>query len=160
MSSVNLIQVKPQSVLVVALILASCVHALGAPAARVYKKPIDTLIAAAQSAVQQAKQNVTDDTASPDNRHRGVRFTSPVDGYFIQASFSSSGHNLNVCLESLARISTNLNFEQERASRGLPGPGQHKNFGALVPWDQILSKLNDGICSLAASCAQQSCRAL
>lgn len=32
---------------------------------------------------------------------------------------------------------------QERASKGLPGPGQHFSFGALKPWDEILSLLED-----------------
>ncbi|GBF97521.1 hypothetical protein Rsub_10444 [Raphidocelis subcapitata] len=34
-------------------------------------------------------------------------------------------------------------FIQERASKGLPGPGQHFSFGALKPWDDILELLDD-----------------
>jgi len=34
-------------------------------------------------------------------------------------------------------------FIQERASKGLPGPGQHFSFGALKPWDEILGLLNE-----------------
>lgn len=34
-------------------------------------------------------------------------------------------------------------FIQERASKGLPGPGQHFSFGALRPWDDILALLED-----------------
>lgn len=34
-------------------------------------------------------------------------------------------------------------FIQERASKGLPGPGQHFSFGALKPWDEILGMLGD-----------------
>lgn len=34
-------------------------------------------------------------------------------------------------------------FIQERASKQLPGPGQHFSFGALVPWEQIHAMLND-----------------
>lgn len=30
---------------------------------------------------------------------------------------------------------------QERASKGLPQPGQHAQFGAVKPWDSILSRL-------------------
>mmetsp|Transcript_32937 Transcript_32937/g.72765 ORF Transcript_32937/g.72765 Transcript_32937/m.72765 type:complete len:349 (+) Transcript_32937:2382-3428(+) len=33
-------------------------------------------------------------------------------------------------------------FIQERASKQLPGPGQHFQFGALVTWDQIHAKLD------------------
>ncbi len=32
---------------------------------------------------------------------------------------------------------------QERASKQLPGPGQHFSFGPLVPWEQIHDMLND-----------------
>nr|QOL01232.1 putative extracellular protein TR9_040 [Trebouxia lynnae] len=87
-----------------------------APAKTSESKPVDRLVAAAQSALQQAKQNssVAQDHDLNLGRHKGDSFTSPVDGYFIQ----------------------------ERASRGLPEPGQHKNYGALVPWDQIVSKVN------------------
>lgn len=34
-------------------------------------------------------------------------------------------------------------FIQERASKQLPGPGQHFSFGALRPWDEILSMLEE-----------------
>lgn len=33
-------------------------------------------------------------------------------------------------------------FIQERASKQLPGPGQHFSFGALVPWDTIHATLD------------------
>jgi hypothetical protein len=32
---------------------------------------------------------------------------------------------------------------QERASKQLPGPGQHFSFGALKPWEDILAMLQD-----------------
>lgn len=35
-------------------------------------------------------------------------------------------------------------FIQERASKGLPGPGQHFSFGALKPWEEILEILDQG----------------
>eukprot|EP00878_Enallax_costatus_P000755 GHUV01000873.1.p1 GENE.GHUV01000873.1~~GHUV01000873.1.p1 ORF type:complete len:419 (+),score=142.48 GHUV01000873.1:272-1528(+) len=34
-------------------------------------------------------------------------------------------------------------FIQERASKQLPGPGQHFSFGALKPWEDILAMLDD-----------------
>ena len=49
-------------------------------------RPVDKLVAAAQSALQQAKKNVsvTLNYDSGLGRHKGDSFTSPVDGYFIQ----------------------------------------------------------------------------
>lgn len=32
---------------------------------------------------------------------------------------------------------------QERASKQLPGPGQHFSFGALKPWEDVLAMLDD-----------------
>ena len=34
-------------------------------------------------------------------------------------------------------------FIQERASKMLPGPGQHFSFGALQPWEDIISLLDE-----------------
>ena len=58
-----------------------------APAKTSESKPVDRLVAAAQSALQQAKQNssVAQDHDLNLGRHKGDSFTSPVDGYFIQA---------------------------------------------------------------------------
>ncbi|KAL3141757.1 hypothetical protein ABBQ32_004437 [Trebouxia sp. C0010 RCD-2024] len=102
-------------VLVVSLLLTGS-YAASAPFKASEDKPADKLVAAAQSALQKAGKSVS---AAQNGdlglgRHKGDSFTSPVDGYFIQ----------------------------ERASRGLPKPGQHKYYGALVPWDHILSELD------------------
>ncbi|KAL0043103.1 hypothetical protein WJX79_009341 [Trebouxia sp. C0005] len=107
------------AVFVVILLLAVSGSVLSVPAAssRGDSKPVDNLVAAAQSALRQGGKISTALTPEDDgdvDRHRKTSFTSPVDGYFIQ----------------------------ERASRALPEPGQHKNFGALVPWDQVTAKLN------------------
>jgi hypothetical protein len=32
---------------------------------------------------------------------------------------------------------------QERASKQLPGPGQHFSFGAVKPWEDILAMLDE-----------------
>ena len=50
------------------------------------KEPVNKLVAAAQSVLQQAKKNisVTRDDDLGLGRHKGDSFTSPVDGYFIQ----------------------------------------------------------------------------
>jgi hypothetical protein len=32
---------------------------------------------------------------------------------------------------------------QERASKQLPGPGQHFSFGAVKPWEEILPMLDE-----------------
>lgn len=67
--------------------LASC-----APAITSESKPVDRLVAAAQSALQQAKQNssVAEDREVNLGRHKGDSFTSPVDGYFIQARLNNA----------------------------------------------------------------------
>lgn len=60
-----------------------------APAKTSEHNSVDKLVAAAQSALQQAKQNTSavqrDDLDL--GRHKGDSFTSPVDGYFIQVRF-------------------------------------------------------------------------
>lgn len=56
----------------------------------------------------------TDRTISLDKKHKKRMFNSP-EGIFIQ----------------------------ERASKQLPGPGQHFSFGALKPWDDILSMITE-----------------
>ena len=70
------------------VLLAASSNALSAPTAKLDYKPVDKLVAAAQSVLQQAKENSTTFSAediTDDDRHRGARFVSPVDGYFIQA---------------------------------------------------------------------------
>lgn len=70
------------------MLLAASSNALSAPTAKLDYKPVDKLVAAAQSVLQQAKQKSTTFSAediTDDDRHRGARFVSPVDGYFIQA---------------------------------------------------------------------------
>ncbi len=77
------------AVLVVTLLLAASGSVLSVPAAssRGDSKPVDNLVAAAQSALRQGDKlstAVTEDDGDVD-RHRKTSFTSPVDGYFIQA---------------------------------------------------------------------------
>ena len=78
------------AVLVVTLVLAACGSVLSVPAAssRGDSKPVDKLVAAAQSALRQGDRLSTAVTPGNDgdvDRHRKTSFTSPVDGYFIQA---------------------------------------------------------------------------
>ena len=71
--------------LVVPLLLVTGSYAASSPF-RASDKPVDKLVAAAQSVLQQAgkRTSATQDDESGLGRHKGDRFTSPVDGYFIQ----------------------------------------------------------------------------
>lgn len=72
-------------VLVVSLLLTGS-YAASAPFKVSDDKPADKLVAAAQSVLQKAGKSVAaaqNDTLGV-GRHKGDRFTSPVDGYFIQ----------------------------------------------------------------------------
>lgn len=78
------------AVFVVILLLAVSGSVLSVPAAssRGDSKPVDNLVAAAQSALRQGGKISTALTPEDDgdvDRHRKTSFTSPVDGYFIQA---------------------------------------------------------------------------
>ncbi len=78
------------AVLVVTLLLAASGSVLSVPAAssRGDSKPVDNLVAAAQSALRQGGKVSTAVTPEDDgdvDRHRTTSFISPVDGYFIQA---------------------------------------------------------------------------
>lgn len=77
------------AVLVLTVLLAASGSVLSLPAAssRGDSKPVDNLVAAAQSALRQGGKlstAVTEDDGDVD-RHKKTSFTSPVDGYFIQA---------------------------------------------------------------------------
>ena len=70
--------------LFVLLLVATGSVAASAPVKASEDKPVDKLVAAAQSVLQQAKQNVSVTQHSGHGRRKGDSFTSPVDGYFIQ----------------------------------------------------------------------------
>jgi hypothetical protein len=62
-------------------------------------------------------------------------FHSPV-GYFIQVGI---WHTHPAPSVTLRRASPARTVAQERASKQLPGPGQHFQFGALQSWETIIS---------------------
>lgn len=41
-----------------------------------------------------------------------------------------------------AHVPAHLASKQERASKQLPGAGQHFSFGALKPWEDVLQYLD------------------
>jgi hypothetical protein len=75
-------------------------------------------------------------------------YTSP-EGLFIQVSCAPlrANHSKYQCtLPSSSCGSehsplTSDHALQERASKQLPGPGQHFSFGALKPWEDIVAML-------------------
>ena len=84
------------AVLVIALLLAAAPQAQAAPAVKSIETAVDKLVAAAQSVLQQAKQDGVADDVEPEedvDRQRGVSFTTPVDGYFIQVRQSLQTRN-------------------------------------------------------------------
>lgn len=87
--------------LIVSLLLLSGSYAASAPFTSSDDKPVEKLVAAAQSVLQQASQRTSaihnEETGL--GRHKGDRFTSPVDGYFIQVQVA-------LCLWLLWGVST------------------------------------------------------
>ena len=75
---------------VVVLLLVTGSFAASAPVKASIDKPVDKLVAAAQSVLQQAKKDTSTDQDEELGlgRHRGDSFTSPVDGYFIQVKIA------------------------------------------------------------------------
>ena len=78
------------AVLVITWLLAASRSVLSLPAAssRADSKPVENLVAAAHSALRQGDKASTAVTPEDDgdvDRHRKTSFTSPVDGYFVQA---------------------------------------------------------------------------
>ncbi len=107
--------------LVAALLLAAGANVQSAPAASLDRKPVDSLVAAAQTALQRTKDNVTGlttDDVSDVDRHRGASFTSPVDGYFIQARHACSCCTVQAQLLSPKRTHNCL-FSSRSALLGL-----------------------------------------
>jgi hypothetical protein len=72
----------------------------------------------------------------PDNVQKHKKpFTSPK-GIFIQV------RRVSEIADNVRRLDNPLK-SQERASKQLPGPGQHFSFGALKSWEEIHQILND-----------------
>lgn len=103
-------------------------------------------------------------------------YTSPP-GLFIQVRAEQRAYTPLALLSATAASAAELSSQsagaaphapthtrvhpQERASKGLPGPGQHFSFGALKPWDEVLDLLNEregGFtrCVAMPKCMQQS----
>lgn len=76
--------------LFVLLLVGTGSVAVSTPVKASEDNPVDKLVAAAQSTLQQAKQTVSviQDDDSGIGRHKGDTFTSPVDGYFIQVTIA------------------------------------------------------------------------
>ena len=85
---------------VILVLLVTGSYAASAPFKAFNNEAADQLVAAAQSALQQAHNNTSgaQDDDSGLGRHRGDSFTSPVDGYFIQVRVGKYA----VCKASLA----------------------------------------------------------
>ena len=80
----------PSVVLLTVFLLIAGKQVVSVPAASSSSdsKPVDNLVAAAQTALQQAARGsaaVTAEVDSYTDSHRKASFISPVDGYFIQA---------------------------------------------------------------------------
>lgn len=93
------------TVLLTALLLSAGKQVASVPAASSSSdsKPVANLVAAAQIALQQADQGsvaVTTEDDNDANSHRKASFTSPVDGYFIQARRARVSGVVN-CLPTL-----------------------------------------------------------
>ena len=124
-----------------AAVLLSCasVESASAQTYNLYSNylPSDSLASKSQVRLKQPKL-----PAANFEKHKKAEFASPVDGYFIQVRLALKAAPL---AEAAALYLSGPSRLQERASRGLPAPGQHKNFGALKPWEQVHSHLNNGM---------------
>lgn len=75
----------------------------------------------------------------------GARLRSPADGIHagVLDKGKGKGGKPDVKKEKHPYSSPSGLFIQERASKQLPGPGQHFSFGALVDWAEIHQLLQD-----------------
>ena len=141
---------------VVAVVLVAAVTLAPAPGVRGVMAPA---LAAAQRALSgpAAAAGAAVEAPSITKRKKIKPYTAPA-GLFIQVGTAAWARMrprraVMPCAFLAARGPTDSHraarrpsphvYPQERASKGLPGPGQHFSFGALKPWDEILAMLGE-----------------